>query len=292
MHPVESIDHGAATVDGTEGELAIAGPGAPLVAEFCIADLALALGCPPTRDAPTSATRSSSATASPSSGPYHHGRVPVWKARKIAQATKPLCPRRRRLRRHPPGPPGAPLLLRADRPRRRRRAAPVRPRRGREAPPPGRRCPALRRRPPAGVLRRHRPRRRRPRPGRCPRPQRRHHRRCRQLAELGSDESLDVRRSLAAGALARRELTLDLQGDRTSTAPPARKRELMIYLHLADGSGAPGSRTPAPRSASSRSRNGARAPTPRSRSGPVIDLNEDLHTDTYRPTDACASRRS
>src|SRR6478736_4345985 len=44
MHPVESVDHGAATVDGTEGELAIAGPGAPLVAEFCVADLALALG--------------------------------------------------------------------------------------------------------------------------------------------------------------------------------------------------------------------------------------------------------
>ena len=44
MHPVESLDHGAATVEGTEGELAIAGPGAPLVAEFCVADLALALG--------------------------------------------------------------------------------------------------------------------------------------------------------------------------------------------------------------------------------------------------------
>src|SRR4051812_4896108 len=43
MHSVESITH-AATVDGSEGELAIAGPGAPLVAEFCIADLALALG--------------------------------------------------------------------------------------------------------------------------------------------------------------------------------------------------------------------------------------------------------
>src|SRR6478609_974221 len=43
MHPVESIIH-AATVDGTEDELAIAGPGAPLVAEFCVAELALALG--------------------------------------------------------------------------------------------------------------------------------------------------------------------------------------------------------------------------------------------------------
>src|SRR6478735_6294803 len=43
MHPVDSIIH-AATVDGTEDELTIAGPGAPLVAEFCVAELALALG--------------------------------------------------------------------------------------------------------------------------------------------------------------------------------------------------------------------------------------------------------
>src|SRR5690242_7040498 len=42
LHPVETISD-AATVDGTEGELAIAGPGAPLVAEFCIDELALAL---------------------------------------------------------------------------------------------------------------------------------------------------------------------------------------------------------------------------------------------------------
>ena len=43
LHPVESI-WDAATVEGTEGELAIAGAGAPLVAEFCVAELACALG--------------------------------------------------------------------------------------------------------------------------------------------------------------------------------------------------------------------------------------------------------
>jgi hypothetical protein len=42
LHPVESI-WDAATVEGTEGELAVAGPGAPLVAEFCVDELALAL---------------------------------------------------------------------------------------------------------------------------------------------------------------------------------------------------------------------------------------------------------
>src|SRR5690554_2375990 len=43
MHPVDSIVE-AATVPGTQGELAIAGPGAPLVAEFCVAEFAAALG--------------------------------------------------------------------------------------------------------------------------------------------------------------------------------------------------------------------------------------------------------
>jgi hypothetical protein len=44
MEPVESIDQAAATVPGTEDELTIAGEGAPLVAEFCVADLGLTLG--------------------------------------------------------------------------------------------------------------------------------------------------------------------------------------------------------------------------------------------------------
>ena len=45
LHPPESI-HSAATftVPGCEHEEPIAGPGAPLVAEFCIAELGAALG--------------------------------------------------------------------------------------------------------------------------------------------------------------------------------------------------------------------------------------------------------
>src|ERR1700748_129317 len=92
MHPVESITH-AATVDGTEGELAIAGLGAPLVAEFCIADLALALGMS------TDAGRAYLGDAIEVRyrlprlwAVVTAGRVPVWKARRIAQATKPLSP--------------------------------------------------------------------------------------------------------------------------------------------------------------------------------------------------------
>src|SRR6478736_7935382 len=92
MHPVESITQ-AATVDGSEGELAIAGPGAPLVAEFCIADLALALGMSTDAgrtylgDAIELRYRLPKLWAVTVSG-----RVPVWKARRIAQGTKSLCP--------------------------------------------------------------------------------------------------------------------------------------------------------------------------------------------------------
>src|SRR4051812_41626892 len=87
LHPVESICE-AATVPGTQGELTIAGAGAPLVAEWCVPELAAALGL------------------STDAG-YHYlgdavevrhrlprtwaavlaGRVPVWKARKVAQQT-------------------------------------------------------------------------------------------------------------------------------------------------------------------------------------------------------------
>jgi len=52
-----------------------------------------------------------------------------------------------------------------------------------------------------------------------------------QLASLGSDDTLDVRRSVAAGELARRQLTLDLDTDRTGGARrPVRKT--VLHLHL------------------------------------------------------------
>ena len=230
MHPVESITH-AATVEGTEGELAIAGDGAPLVAEFCIADLALALGMSTDAgrtylgDALELRHRLPKLWHAVTAGP-----VPVWKARKIAQATKTLCPD---------------AAAHVD-----RHLAPV-----------AHRCSfaqidravddALRRYDPAEALKR-----------RCEAADHRHFdvdlnqvsfdgtvhvdgeldladaldlndaitAGAQQLADLGCEETLDVRRSLAAGALARRELTLDLEAD--GARPTPRKRELMIYVHL------------------------------------------------------------
>src|SRR6478735_4049243 len=87
MHPVESILH-AAMVDGTEDELATAGPGAPLVAEFCVAELALALGMS------TNAGKRYLGDAVETRYRLPRlwkrvlaGEVPVWKARQVASRT-------------------------------------------------------------------------------------------------------------------------------------------------------------------------------------------------------------
>jgi len=62
-------------------------------------------------------------------------------------------------------------------------------------------------------------------------------RRARHLGELGSEDSLDVRRSVAAGELARADLVLDLHvvdqqtGEITKTVPG---RKVELHLHLSD----------------------------------------------------------
>jgi hypothetical protein len=291
MHSVESIDR-AATVDGTEGELAIAGPGAPLVAEFCVADLALALGMS------TDAGRSYLGDAVELRYRLPKiwvavttGRVAVWKARKIAHATKTLCPDG---------------------------AAHVDTHLAHQA----QRCSfaqidravddAIRRYDPAQAEKRRREA-----------ADARHFdvdtnqvsfdgtvhvdadldladaldlndaitAGAAQLAELGCEESLDVRRSLAAGALARQELTLDLQADPAEPVdvpaerPAPRKRELMIYIHLSDGAVAGVEST---RSAISveQVKEWCAGTNTHVTVRPVIDLNENLHTDAYRPTES------
>ena len=81
MHSVDSI--GPAAV--WEGELPIAGEGAPLVAEFCVAELAVAIGMS------TDAGRAYLGEAVEARYRLPRlwdqvvaGRVPVWKARRIA----------------------------------------------------------------------------------------------------------------------------------------------------------------------------------------------------------------
>ncbi|HEY0952374.1 HNH endonuclease signature motif containing protein [Nocardioides sp.] len=89
-HPVDDLDD-AATVDGTEGELAIAGPGAPLVAEFCVADFALAIGV--TTDAGRDYLGDAVEVRHRLPRLWARvlaGEVAVWRARKIARSTMSL----------------------------------------------------------------------------------------------------------------------------------------------------------------------------------------------------------
>src|SRR4051794_23285423 len=90
MHSVDSMDD-AATWPGTEGELALAGPGAPLVAEFAVAELAVALG--------TSTDAARSFLGEAMELRYRlpklwarvlESRVLPWRARQVAKQTLPL----------------------------------------------------------------------------------------------------------------------------------------------------------------------------------------------------------
>src|SRR4051812_25863719 len=90
MHSVESMDD-AACYAGLEGELALAGPGAPLVAEFAVAELAVALGVT------TDAGRAFLGLAMERRYRLPRlwkrvtaGDLAPWRARKVAEQTLPL----------------------------------------------------------------------------------------------------------------------------------------------------------------------------------------------------------
>jgi hypothetical protein len=56
-----------------------------------------------------------------------------------------------------------------------------------------------------------------------------------ELKQLGSDDSLDVRRSSAAGELARSQLSLDLTGEaETTSRRPRAKRQVVLHVHLSE----------------------------------------------------------
>src|SRR3954468_4477322 len=91
LHSVDSMDD-AATWPGSEGELALAGAGAPLVAEFAVAELAVALG--------VSADAARGFLGEAMELRYRlpklwsrvlKGRVLPWRARQVAKHTVGLC---------------------------------------------------------------------------------------------------------------------------------------------------------------------------------------------------------
>jgi hypothetical protein len=115
------------------------------------------------------------------------------------------------------------------------------------------------------------------------------------LASLGSTDSLDVRRSVALGELARGQRVLELQA---GTVPEPRDRELVLYVHLSDD--AVTGRGDAPslaRVANTRSfvtaeqvRSWCSAPDARITVRPVIDLRESIRVDAYEVPERLAEQ--
>jgi hypothetical protein len=90
MHSTETLAH-AATLPGCEGELAVAGDGAPLVAEFAVYELAAAMGMSSDAGAVYVGDALELAHRLPKLYALVRALVlPVWKARRIAQSTKDL----------------------------------------------------------------------------------------------------------------------------------------------------------------------------------------------------------
>ena len=108
------------------------------------------------------------------------------------------------------------------------------------------------------------------------------------LKDLGSTESLDVRRSQAVAGLARRQLSFDLnRPDSEGRTPAVRKpRQVVLYVHLAEaaihGEGGIGRfenhRTPV---TAEQIRDWCANPDTQVVVKPVIDLNDHHHVDSY-----------
>ncbi len=89
LHPPESIHSAASfTAPGCEHEEPIAGPGTPLVAEFCVAELGTTLGITSTAAKKLIGHALELRHRLPRLwAQVHAGRVPAWRARAVAEAT-------------------------------------------------------------------------------------------------------------------------------------------------------------------------------------------------------------
>ena len=103
---------------------------------------------------------------------------------------------------------------------------------------------------------------------------------------LGSTESLDVRRALAVGNLARGQATLDLPDGETAPGPSRRTREVVLHVHLEQAAvlGAGGiarlQETRGPITAA-QVREWCAAPDAQITVQPVLDLAEHIHVGSY-----------
>ena len=315
MHSVDSI-HEAATLWAPrlgfeEDAVPVAGPGAPLVAEFCVAEFAAALGMPTEHGRLFLGEALELRYRLPRVWRrVAGGDLPAWRARRIARET--ICLSAEAAAHvdrhvgpvaHKIGPVQTERLVEEAIARfmpetaeeTRQRAAD-----GRhftvdheQVSFAGTSLPARR----AG-------------PGRCAGPGRRQSARTpTQLKDLGATESLDVRRSVAAGELARRQLALDLTTDHAdpadspvveegALAPVSKprnqpRRPVTLYLHLhqsaIEGTGGVG-RVENTRSlvTADQIRTWCGHPDAQVTVKPVIDLADHVHVDAYEVPDRIA----
>ena len=263
--------------------LPVAGPGAPLVSEFALMEYAAALG-----------VTTESGFAQVGGILELRYRLPkLWDGcwtggcRCGGPAGSPRTPSASRGRCRPcrpaPGAGGALVFVGAAGPHGRGGDGAVRPRSrrseaaggGREA---ARRCAGR-----PGLLRRHRPDRRRGRSRRRPGPRGRAPAGAKQQADLGSTESLDVRRAKALGDLARRQLAFGFED-----AEPGRAVDLVVHISedALTGTETVGrcGNTRSPISVD-QIKEWCGSPNTKVTVKPVIDLAEHIHVEAYEAPD-------
>src|SRR5215207_9714618 len=296
MHSVDSLDQAATVWDHGETGLPVAGPGAPLVGEFSVTEFAAAIGLP------TEAGKAYLGEAVELRYRLHwvwsrvvKGDLPAWRARRIARETLVLTPeaaahvdRQVAHVAHKVRPAQVDRLVEeaigrfmpAEAERRRRQAAD-----GRSfAIDTGQ--PSLRGTSQvygeldladaldldaavaAGAQ---------------------------ALRDLGSTQSLDVRRATAVGDLARRQLTLDLNPTPAAPSGTAKRatrkpRRVVLYVHLADAAVVPGAPLAGVFGRVENTRGPVHAEQIRQWCGnpdaevtvqPVLDLNEHIDVEAY-----------
>jgi hypothetical protein len=124
-------------------------------------------------------------------------------------------------------------------------------------------------------------------------------RRARDLGALGLDASLDVRRSIAVGDLARRQLSLDLNAEAPPAGPGTKPRQVLLHVHLSEAALA-GSGTDLDLARVEETRSFVSAeqvktwcanPDAQVVVKPVIDLSDHVHVDAYETPDRLRERQ-
>ena len=109
------------------------------------------------------------------------------------------------------------------------------------------------------------------------------------LADLGSTESLDVRRSQAIAGLARHQLAFDLETGQPTAAPARPAKQLVLHVHLADGAVGRLENTRTPITVEQVHHWCTQAGT-QVIVKPIIDLNDHHHVEAYEVPDRIAEQ--